>query len=89
MTQQSKERKLGCEKVTVSVPEVKAILSEQEDFLRPVVQQAVQSILEVEMEECLQAGPYERAEGRVGYRSGHYLDSDDYFSPVMPIKNQQ
>jgi hypothetical protein len=32
---------------------VKAILSEQEDFLRPVVEQAVQTILEVEMEECL------------------------------------
>lgn len=51
---------------------MKAILSTQEEFLRPVVQQAVQAIPEVEMEECLQAGPYERADGRQGYRSGYY-----------------
>ena len=57
MPRQSKEQNQTNEKVTVSIPEVKAILSAQEDFLRPVVQQAVQSILEVEMEECLQAGP--------------------------------
>lgn len=44
----------------------------QEDFLRPVVQQAMRSILEVEMEECLQAAPFERSDGRLGYRSGHY-----------------
>jgi putative transposase len=72
MTRKSKEQELDCENVTVSMPEVKAILSEQGDFLRPAVQQAVQSILEVEMEECLQAGCYERAEGRLGYRSGSY-----------------
>ena len=72
MTRQSKEQNPTNERVTVSVPEVKAILSTQEDFLRPVVPQAVQSILEVEMEDCLQAGPYERAEGRQGYRSGYY-----------------
>jgi putative transposase len=72
MTRQNKEQKQTKERVTVSVPEVKAILSAQEDFLRPVVQQAVQAILEVEMEECLQAEPYERSEGRQGYRSGYY-----------------
>lgn len=69
MTRQNKEQNQTKERVTVSVPEVKAILSAQEDFLRPVVQQA---ILEVEMEECLQAEPYERSEGRQGYRSGDY-----------------
>lgn len=72
MTRQNKEQNQTKGSVTVSVPEVKAILSTQEDFLRPVVQQAVQSLLEVEMEECLQAGPYERADGRQGYRSGYY-----------------
>lgn len=72
MTRQNKEQNQTKGRVTVSVPEVKAILSTQEDFLRPVVQQAVQSLLEVEMEECLQAGPYERADGRQGYRSGYY-----------------
>lgn len=72
MTRQNKEQRPTKESVTVSVPEVKAILSAQEDFLRPVVQQAVQAILEVEMEECLQAEPYERSEGRPDYRSGYY-----------------
>jgi transposase-like protein len=37
-----------------------------------VVQAAVQSILEVEMEECLQAGKHERSDQRLGYRSGYY-----------------
>ena len=72
MTRQNKEQNPTNEKVSVSIPEVKAILSGQEDFLRPVVQQAVQSILEVEMEECLQAGRYERSEAPTGYRSGYY-----------------
>ena len=33
------------------------------------MEQAVQTILELEMEECLQAGKYERSEDRGGYRS--------------------
>jgi transposase-like protein len=59
-------------KVTLDVSEVKAVLMEQPDFLQPVVQEAVQTMLEVEMEECLQAGKHERSEGRLGYRSGYY-----------------
>jgi transposase-like protein len=59
-------------KVTLDVAEVKAVLMEQPDFLQPVVQEAVQAMLEVEMEECLQAGKHERSEGRLGYRSGYY-----------------
>ena len=72
MTRKSKEQSEWNAKVSLSKPEVKAVLSRQEDFLRPVVQEAVQAILEVEMEECLQAGSYERVEGRLGYRSGYY-----------------
>ncbi len=34
-------------------PELNAILSAQEDFLQVAVQEAVQWILEVELEECL------------------------------------
>jgi putative transposase len=59
-------------KVTLDVAQVKSVLMEQPDFLEPVVQAAVQSILEVEMEECLQAGKHERSDGRLGYRSGYY-----------------
>lgn len=58
--------------VALEVDEVKQALMEQKDFLVPMVQQAMQSVLELEMEECLQAGRYERSEGRMGYRSGYY-----------------
>ena len=59
-------------KVTLDMAQVKSVLMEQPDFLQPVVQEAVQAIMEVEMEECLQAGKHERSEGRLGYRSGYY-----------------
>jgi transposase-like protein len=51
---------------------MKSVLIEQKDFLAPVVQEAVQAILELEMEECLQAGKHQRSPGRLGYRSGYY-----------------
>jgi len=47
-------------------------LAAQPDFLVPVVQEAVQAMLEVEMAECLQAGKHERSDQRLGYRSGYY-----------------
>lgn len=58
--------------VALELDEVKHALVEQKDFLVPMVQQAIQSVLEMEMEECLQAGVYERTGERVGYRSGYY-----------------
>lgn len=58
--------------ITLDVEQVKDVLAEQKDFLVPVVQEAVQAVLELEMEECLGAGKYERVEGRLGYRSGYY-----------------
>ena len=68
---QAKERK-SADKVAVEPEEIKAVLVEQRDFLQPVVQEAVQAILEMEMEECLQAGKHERTDDRQGYRSGYY-----------------
>lgn len=59
-------------KIMVDEAQMKSVLMEQKDFLVPVVQEAVQAILEVEMEECLQAGKHERSERRLGYRSGYY-----------------
>lgn len=70
MTQ--KLKKNDVEKVAVDTAELKSVLVEQKDFLVPMVEQAVQAILEVEMEECLRAGRYERSEERTGYRSRHY-----------------
>lgn len=68
----SKAKKNNGTKIDLDVGQVKSVLLEQPDFLQPVVQAAVQSILEVEMEECLQAGKHERSEQRLGYRSGYY-----------------
>jgi transposase-like protein len=68
---QAKERK-STDKVAVEPEEIKAVLVEQRDFLQPVVQEAVQAILEMEMEECLQAGKHERTDERQGFRSGYY-----------------
>lgn len=58
--------------VTLEPSEMKSVLMEQKDFLVPVVQEALQAILEVEMEECLHAGKYQRHAERSGYRSGYY-----------------
>jgi transposase-like protein len=68
----SKAKKNDETKITLNAAQVKTVLMEQPDFLQPVVQAAVQSILEVEMAECLQAGKHERSDGRLGYRSGYY-----------------
>ncbi len=70
MTQKS--NKHNEQNVTLNAAEMKTVLMEQKDFLPPVVPEAVQAILEVEMEECLQAGKHERSEERLGYRSGYY-----------------
>ena len=71
MTQKIK-RNDSAQSVSVEPAQLKSVLMEQKDFLLPVVQEAVQAILEVEMEECLQAGKYERKDERTGYRSGYY-----------------
>ena len=67
-----KRTKNEVQKVTLDVTQMKSVLMEQKDFLAPVVQEAVQAILEVEMDECLQAGKHERNDQRLGYRSGYY-----------------
>lgn len=65
-TMTSKAKKNDGTKVALDVAQVKSVLMEQPDFLQPAVQAAVQSILEVEMEECLQAGKHERSDQRLG-----------------------
>ena len=53
-------------------PDWKALLLEDRDFLKDLVHEALQQILEAEMEETLQAGKGERTPTRLGYRSGYY-----------------
>ena len=48
-----------------------AALLDDPEFLRGLVQGALQAILEAEMTAHVGAARYERAEGRVGYRNGH------------------
>jgi putative transposase len=47
------------------------VLLDDPDFLREVVERVVQEVLEAEMSEHIGAAPYERGEGRRGYRNGH------------------
>ena len=59
-------------KVTAVGLDWKALVSEDQDMMRVLVQEVVQQVLEAEMEEALQAGKGERTECRLGYRSGYY-----------------
>jgi putative transposase len=52
--------------------EWKGLLAEDREFLRGIVETAVQDILEAEMTDALQADKHERTTTRVGYRSGYY-----------------
>src|SRR5215467_9392769 len=50
----------------------KELMAGQEDFLRPLIQEIVQQVLEAEMDEALGAEKGERTPNRQGYRSGYY-----------------
>src|SRR5438874_519527 len=52
--------------------DIKAVLAEDEEFLRALVRMALQEVLEAEMTEALGAEKGERTSGRQGYRSGYY-----------------
>ena len=52
--------------------EWKGLLTEDREFLKGIVQGAVQEILEAEMTEAVQAAKHERSEQRLAYRSGYY-----------------
>jgi putative transposase len=55
-----------------TVSKLKAVIGEDQDLIRGIVQIAVQEFLEAEMNECLGAAKSERTEDRLGFRSGHY-----------------
>jgi putative transposase len=59
-------------KLRPTLEEVKALLAEDQDFLRPLVQAVLQELLEAEMSEALGAEKGERTPDRLGYRAGHY-----------------
>jgi putative transposase len=51
---------------------LKALVADDQEFLRQIVREAMQQILEAEMTDALGAEPGERTEDRLGYRAGHY-----------------
>jgi putative transposase len=53
-------------------PDWKEVMAADEDFMKALIQEVVQQVLEAEMEETVGASKGERTEGRLGYRSGHY-----------------
>ena len=58
-----------------TVVDLKELRSADGDFLRTVMDVAVQAVLEAEMTEALSAEKSARVEGRQGYRSGDYSRS--------------
>lgn len=59
-------------KANTSVVDWKAVMGRQEDFLKPLIQEVLQQVLEAEMVEAAGAERHERTEGRQSYRSGYY-----------------
>jgi putative transposase len=55
-----------------SSQEIKAMMSQEEDFLRPLIKVALQEVLEAEMSEAVGAAKGERSSERQSYRSGYY-----------------
>lgn len=62
-------------KIRTDVSAVKQLLALDQEFLKPLIQAAVQETLEAEMAETLGAEKGERTEARLGYRSGYYTRS--------------
>jgi len=54
------------------VTEIQKVLLDDSDFLRELVQNNLQKIIEVEFENYIKALPYERTDTRQGYRNGSY-----------------
>ena len=55
-----------------SVPELKALMTQNQDLLQPLVQWLLQEVLEQEMTDSIGAAKGERCDARQSYRSGYY-----------------
>ena len=67
-----KERTVTQKQCSPRIAELKALMSQDQDFLKAVVHQVVQEVLEGEMDETVGARKGQRTEERLGYRSGYY-----------------
>lgn len=70
-----KERKKMTRKKDNAKTDWKAAMGEDPDFMKGLVREVLQQVLEAEMEETLGAAKSQRTEGRIGYRSGYYARS--------------
>lgn len=52
--------------------EVKTIIAQNDDFLKPMIQKLCQEILEAEMRNVIGVASHERSDTRKGYRAGYY-----------------
>lgn len=62
-------------KLSPRIAELKELMSQDGDFLKSLVRQVMQEVLEAEMDEVVGAGKGQRTAGRLGYRSGYYTRS--------------
>jgi putative transposase len=62
-------------KRNTSAVDWKGLIEGQDDFLRPLVKEVLQQVMEAEMVEAVGAERHERSEGRTSYRSGYYRRS--------------
>jgi putative transposase len=59
-------------KANRTLQEIKAMVDEDSEFLRPMMRAVIKEFLEAEMAEAVGAQKGERIEGRLSYRSGYY-----------------
>ena len=75
MNNQTEYRTMTRKDSNRTLREIKAMMGEDGDFLRPMVRAVIQEFLEAEMVQAVGAEKGERAEGRLSYRSGYYSRS--------------
>jgi putative transposase len=66
------EHTMTQEKSRAAQASLKGLMAEDQDFVRHLVREVMQEILEAEMTDALGAEAGERTESRLGYRAGHY-----------------
>jgi putative transposase len=71
-TNQTEYRTMTRKKNIKGTQDIKAIIGQDGEFLRPLVRAVIQEFLEAEMAEAVGAEKGERTEGRLSYRSGYY-----------------
>ena len=59
-------------KLKVVQPRLEALVAQDRDWLKALVKEALDQILQAEMTDFLGAGPNERNVARAGYRAGYY-----------------